>query len=371
MKILSIETSSNTCSVAILENSNIVKEISIPDQKTHSTILMPTIEKILNETNLTLDNIDLLCCSVGPGSFTGIRIGISTIKSFAMVKNIPIAPIPSLLALSYNIQVDTNFIICSLIDARNDNVYCGIFDNNHNLLENYFSESINNTIDKLKKYTNNIFFVGDGSIIHKDILQENFTTSCFGINTQNLVNAASVGIAGFFNSNSEKTINYHTLEPLYLRPAQAERFVTKVDLHYMTLQDLEEIKSILNSEFDDFWNYNVFKEELENENSTYIVAKQNNSIVGFGGVWQSVDDMHITNIVTKKDLRHIGIGSSILEKLIEVSKNKKMKSLTLEVRQSNIYAINLYTKYNFKQLGNRKDYYQNPTEDAIIMTINF
>ena len=72
-----------------------------------------------------------------------------------------------------------------------------------------------------------------------------------------------------------------------------------IKISAMTLPDLDSISDILTCEFDDFWNYNLFKSELENKNSMYIVAKLNNQIVGFAGIWFSVDDIHITNIVLK------------------------------------------------------------------------
>lgn len=76
-------------------------------------------------------------------------------------------------------------------------------------------------------------------------------------------------------------------------------------LSSMTFEDLDSISHILQSDFDDFWNYNIFKSELENKNSKYIVAKINNEIVGFGGIWNSSCDIHITNIVTKKNKRNL------------------------------------------------------------------
>ncbi len=88
MKILSIDTASSICSVAILEDNKVIKEISNDDANTHSVKLMPQIEQLFKETNLTLNDIDLLACDKGPGSFTGIRIGISTVKAFLDVTNI-------------------------------------------------------------------------------------------------------------------------------------------------------------------------------------------------------------------------------------------------------------------------------------------
>lgn len=140
-----------------------------------------------------------------------------------------------------------------------------------------------------------------------------------------------------------------------------------ITVSIMTLPDLDSISNILTYEFDDFWNYNVFKSELENENSKYVVAKLNNEIIGFGGIWFSVDDIHITNIVVKKTYRNQKIGSLILNTLIDMCKNKVQKSITLEVNSNNILAQKLYQKFGFKIVGIRKKYYNN-TEDAIIMT---
>lgn len=134
----------------------------------------------------------------------------------------------------------------------------------------------------------------------------------------------------------------------------------------MTINDFNEIEPIYNSDFDDFWTARNLKSELENISSKYIVARLSNKIVGFAGIWFSVDDAHITNIVVHKNYRHHGIGSLLLEKLIELAKIKD--SITLEVNTKNIYAQKLYLKYGFKTLGIRKKYYDG-VEDAFIMTL--
>lgn len=141
-----------------------------------------------------------------------------------------------------------------------------------------------------------------------------------------------------------------------------------LELSEMTLLDLENLQDILSTDFDDFWSANILKSELQNPYSKYIVAKLNNIIVGFGGIWKAVDDIHVTNIVVKKDYRNKHIGSIILSKLIEISKlENNIKELTLEVNSNNIPAIKLYEKFNFKKVGLRKKYYNN-IDDAIIYT---
>ena len=131
-----------------------------------------------------------------------------------------------------------------------------------------------------------------------------------------------------------------------------------LELNNMVVSDLDSISNILETEFDDFWNYEVLKSELES----------NNEIVGFGGIWKSVDDVHITNIVTKKNMRNLGIATQILTKLINIANSLKFTSVTLEVNENNTNAIKLYEKFNFTKLGIRKKYYKN-TDNAIIMTL--
>ena len=141
-----------------------------------------------------------------------------------------------------------------------------------------------------------------------------------------------------------------------------------VEISLMTISDLDLIEDSLLTDFDDFWSYDTFKSELLNPNSKYIIAKKNNEILGFAGIWKSVDDVHITNIVTAQNYRRQNIGSILLSNLIELAKTEKnITSITLEVNSRNIPAQKLYEKFDFKVVGLRKRYYNN-TDDAIIMT---
>lgn len=145
----------------------------------------------------------------------------------------------------------------------------------------------------------------------------------------------------------------------------------KLKIEIMTNEDLETIKDILQTEFDEFWTYEILQQELLSNNSKYIVAKSlDNIIVGFAGIKIILDTAELMNIVTKKSFRANGIGKLMLEYLINMCKNEKIKTLNLEVNSQNTIAINLYKKYNFKEVGLRKKYYNN-TYDAILMSLNF
>lgn len=122
----------------------------------------------------------------------------------------------------------------------------------------------------------------------------------------------------------------------------------------MTLSDFEEIKNILETEFDEFWKPSILESELKSENSKYIVAKSENMILGFAGIIITPDDTEITNIVIKKTERKKGIGSLLLDKLIEMSKEIGTSSISLEVNEINEPAINLYKKAGFEVVRQKK-----------------
>ncbi|MCL2354567.1 MAG: tRNA (adenosine(37)-N6)-threonylcarbamoyltransferase complex dimerization subunit type 1 TsaB [Oscillospiraceae bacterium] len=133
------------------------------------------------------------------GSFTGIRIGIGTVKGLAVSNNTPVIPISSLEGLAYNTKIEDGHI-CTLIDARNNQVYCGIFDKNYNLCTDYIADDINNVLPIVNKYEN-VIFVKDNTNIH----------------------ASNIGIAAYNKYMQGTSFTADTIQPQYLKPSQAER----------------------------------------------------------------------------------------------------------------------------------------------------
>ena len=137
-----------------------------------------------------------------------------------------------------------------------------------------------------------------------------------------------------------------------------------MEIRKMTLDDLNLISSNFETEFDDFWNLNILKKELQNSNSTYLVSIDDNEVIGFAGI--ILDTAELNNIVVKKSFRGNGFSSLILEKLIEIAKQKNCSKINLEVAKTNTIAIKLYKKFGFKQVGLREKYYNGI--DAILLT---
>lgn len=220
MKILAIDTSSKVCSVSILEDEVVTDEIILDDGKTHSENLMPLLDTLLNHNSVNIQDIEMMAVCVGPGSFTGIRIGVSTVKAIANVLNIKIASVTSLEALARNIEAEKDQIIVPLIDARNNKVYAGVFDSDFNLIEEYMADDINNVIDVIKKYKN-VLFIGDGAVVHKDLLTSNFENALFA--KDNKQYSSRVGICGYYKMKKNELVDADSVVPFYMSKSQAER----------------------------------------------------------------------------------------------------------------------------------------------------
>lgn len=217
MKILAIDTSSSVCSTALLEDNNLIDENNLDDGRTHSENLMPLVKELLERNNVNLSEINLIAVSCGPGSFTGIRIGISSVKAMAEVHNIPVAEVTSLETLAAKDTSLKNKV--ALIDAKNNQVYAGVFDKDYNLLEEYMADDINIIFEKIGKYPNSVC-IGNGAELHKSILEKIDGTSFLEDNSQNAFCTGKIGYKKHLENNLK---NADTIMPIYLRKSQAER----------------------------------------------------------------------------------------------------------------------------------------------------
>lgn len=144
--------------------------------------------------------------------------------------------------------------------------------------------------------------------------------------------------------------------------------INNIEVVQMTEEHLDGVIIIENLSFKIPWSRNSFTEELKtNKMAIYLVAVSDKKVIGYGGMWKIIDEGHITNIAVHPEFRRSGAGSRIIEKLLELCGLNGIKSLTLEVRNSNLPAQKLYEKYGFRAEGVRKGYYTDTGEDALIM----
>lgn len=221
MKILVADTSSSVCITGVFEDDKLIAENCLDNGKTHSENFMPLIKKSLEDAKLSLNDIDVIGIVVGPGSFTGIRIGIAGCKAMAEVIGIKVIPIVSLESLAGN-EIENSEVICSMIDARNNQVYCGIFDRNVESKEELIADDINSVLEKISKY-DNIVFVGDGAVLHRDLIKEKMVGKNISFSENNKQNVNSLGIITYKKACKKEFLTADEVIPMYLRKSQAER----------------------------------------------------------------------------------------------------------------------------------------------------
>ncbi len=161
MNMLAIDTSSLVATVAVMNEEKLLGEYTINSPMTHSQKLMPIIEELLSTLDLSMEDIDHIAASRGPGSFTGVRIGIATVKGLAHARNIPIIGVSSLEGLAYNIPYGEE-LICPIMDARRNQVYTGVYKWVDYELKEIVKEaplSIDELMDELKKREEKVIFL--------------------------------------------------------------------------------------------------------------------------------------------------------------------------------------------------------------------
>ena len=226
MRILAIETSSSAASCAILNESKLEAEIYINHKLQHSVILFPMLEKILNMVDLTIDDIDAVAVSRGPGSFTGLRIGISAAKGIAQGGNKKFVAISGLDAIAFQ-QVGFEGIICPMMDALRDNVYTALYQWKNGMLKivyEYNALHIDELIQVLVEKGEKVIFCGDAVEIHRAKLSQVSELAVqFAANSLTMPKASSIAELAQININNGIEDNIFTFSPIYLRKSQAER----------------------------------------------------------------------------------------------------------------------------------------------------
>ena len=227
MKVLALDTSGPNCSVAVIDEEKVIANFNLNIGITHSEILLPLVDELNKFSKLTLNDIDVYACNVGPGSFTGLRIGIATIKGFALSLNKPVISVPTLTSLAYNVPYFDG-TICAVLDAKNDNVYSALFkfENTPKMIGDYLTDSVEQLVDELKKYDSKILFVGSGAVAFKDKFIQEFGNRAYfmpyHLNEQSAVSVAKIALEKAINNEYD---NVDSLHPLYLRKSQAERML--------------------------------------------------------------------------------------------------------------------------------------------------
>ena len=226
MLILALETSGKTASVCLVKDDVVIYESYLSTGLKHSEILLQLVKNALDITNCQLSEIELFAITTGPGSFTGLRVGISLIKGFALPFNTKCVGVSTLDCLSEECKnmAEENSIILSSIDARRQEVYYSLYQKQGDFLIKLCEDSNEPAINAIKKaisYKKNIILIGDGSEICYNIAKDKNNIKIYNGTTFGRAYAvANVGKKMYLDG---KSVNVHELLPNYLKLSQAEQ----------------------------------------------------------------------------------------------------------------------------------------------------
>lgn len=224
MIVLSMDSSSLVTTVALLRDEHILGEYTINFKREHSVILMEKVEELLKDCNVDITEVDAFVVSKGPGSFTGLRIGMATVKGLSMGTNKPYVSISSLDALAYSL-ITFDGIICPIMDALRDSVFTCLYKNDNGKLQKiteYDALSLEELVELLKSKGEKVIFTGDGVFKHKDYFKEHLPQAQFAPNHLSIIKASSLGELGMMELKNGIFDDINS-SPLYLKKPQAER----------------------------------------------------------------------------------------------------------------------------------------------------
>ncbi|AKL93849.1 tRNA threonylcarbamoyladenosine biosynthesis protein TsaB [Clostridium aceticum] len=225
MKVLALDTSSIVATVAVLDDEKLMGEYIINHKKTHSEKLMPMIEEILKSCEVSPKDIDVFAVALGPGSFTGLRIGLATIKAMAQALDKPVAGVSTLEGLAFNL-VHCKGLICPIIDAQQDLVYTGLYQW-HQELSKVMEEdvvSIEDLLDTLKSRKEEVIFLGDAlEKFQEQITRELGDLAIFPPKIVTMPRASSIGELAREKVKKGELKKASEVLPVYMRKSQAEK----------------------------------------------------------------------------------------------------------------------------------------------------
>ncbi|MDD4753635.1 MAG: tRNA (adenosine(37)-N6)-threonylcarbamoyltransferase complex dimerization subunit type 1 TsaB [Desulfitobacteriaceae bacterium] len=225
MKLLAIDTATKIAGAAVINESGVLAESWLNTGKTHSQKFLPMLESMLKNADITLEEIDCFAVTVGPGSFTGVRIGLATLKGLIQVLEKPAVSVVTLDALCRNLSGSTE-LICPVLDARKNEVYTALYREEAGVITRispYRAVSPTQLLSELKLQNEKITFLGDGVFVHRETIQDELgSNAAFAEYTRNFLRPSEVAFIGWEKFIQGETVGINDISPLYLRLSEAE-----------------------------------------------------------------------------------------------------------------------------------------------------
>lgn len=226
MKLLVLDSSGLVASVALLEDERLIAEYTTGNKLTHSQTLLPMLDEIIRRTTFDMEDVDAIAVAMGPGSFTGLRIGAATAKGLGLALDKPVIPVPTVDGLAYQL-FGVSSLICPMMDARRKQVYTGFYrfhGDQMEVVKEQCAQSVQDTLEQLKAYGEPVIFLGDGVPVYRKEIEEAMgADAVFAPAHANRQRAGAVGALAEVYYRKGIWQSADAFAPEYLRKSQAER----------------------------------------------------------------------------------------------------------------------------------------------------
>ncbi len=402
MLILALDTSSKSLGLALVKDGQLLAERSLVAGFKHSVTLLPQLKELLTEAGVDFSELEAFAVTSGPGSYTGIRIGLATAKTWAWQADKPIYAFSSLALMAAPYRAMDAFFLPAL-DARSGRTFSCLYRGGQRVLPeaNRYGQDLMAELKKLfylgRKSQPTLYLLGDGASAIQAAYDldpeasQHFTLEVLDASVACL-RPYNLGLLAQEAADRGEKPSWQETAANYCAPTQAERVrsehLAQVQLRPAGLKDLDTIHQIERAVFSTPWSRKALAHQLAPENKDaklFLIylpqpqpdeeegsgdqAKPAEEILGYGGYYLHVDEAEILNIAILPDHRHQGLGQKLLAGLMADAKSRGVHRLTLEVRKSNEAARKLYASLGFLPCGERKNYYDKPREDALILEV--
>jgi tRNA threonylcarbamoyl adenosine modification protein YeaZ/ribosomal-protein-alanine acetyltransferase len=363
MKILSLDTAMAACSVAVVDTDESLPLAAafVAMERGHAEALAPMAADVLQAAGVTLSAIDRVAVTIGPGTFTGVRIGLSFAKGLALARGLPVIGIDSLSAIAANEHGDAPLLVVA--DARNGEVYAASFDAARQLVSG----------PRVTTAAGAVADMPEGSLVIGTAAQA--VVAATGRTDLRLSFAGALPVAANFAHRAAAVHPGASPAPLYLRApdakpqASARQRAPSFSFETATLMAAPLLASLHAEAFAEGWSAPALEDLLNMPGAAAVVASDGEAPAGFILTRRAADEAEIITIATRPAMRRRGVARQLLARQISQLASEGVRQLFLEVAPSNTAALRLYASAGFREAGRRKGYYRSGdgVEDAIVM----
>ena len=385
---LALETATENVSVAVVGAPGAAGAVLVAEAvgHGHTRRLTALVTRALAEAGVTARDLHWIAADLGPGSFTGVRVGLATARALAMVSGARLFGVSSLAALAHAAGA-RRALVCPLVGAGRRDLYAGFFRaDSRGRVRLMASPRVGTPAELLAAVAearallpdHGVRFVGPGAGRERAVLEAAWPGSTSGGFRHDALSALDVAAAALLEEGPGAGLPApgREMEPAYVRPAQAEERVrhkvmglTPPRLRDLASADLDAVDELEHRLFSDPWPRSFFLDALADPEAVCRVAERHGVIAGYLVATLQPPVAELQNLATSPEQQRAGVARALLEDLVDTCRARGVRELGLEVRVSNAAAQGLYRARGFRMVGLRRGYYQAPEEDALLMSL--